>query len=101
MAAVARVGDLLVEAGVISREQLNEALRHQAHTGGRLGTNLVELGFIDEKTLANFLAKQLSIPAVSAAQIDKITPTALQFLTAQAADRLRAIPVREDAGKLW
>jgi len=101
MASVARVGDLLLDAGVITREQLNEALRHQARAGGRLGTNLVELGFIDEKTLATFLAKQLSIPSVSAAQIDRITPTVAQLIGATMAERLRVVPVREDAGKLW
>src|SRR5262245_39184917 len=101
MAAAARVGDLLLEAGVITREQLNEALRHQARAGGRLGTNLVELGFVDEKTLATFLARQLSIPSVTTAQIDRITPGVLQLVSAQTAERLRVIPMREDSGKLW
>jgi hypothetical protein len=99
--SIPRVGDMLVEAGVITQLQLHEALRHQAHAGGRLGTNLVELGFIDEKTLANFLAKQLSIPSVTAAQIDRITATVLSLVPAQMAERLRAVPVREDAGRLW
>ena len=92
---------MLVEAGAITRTQLNEALRHQAHAGGRLGSNLVELGFIDEKTLAAFLAKQLSIPAVTAASIDRIRPPLLELFSAQVAERLRALPIREDAGRLW
>ena len=92
---------MLVEAGVIDRTQLNEALRHQAHAGGRLGSNLVELGFIDERTLATFLSKQLSIPAVTAASIDRIKPQVLEYLSAAVAERLRALPIREDAGKLW
>ena len=101
MAAVARIGDLLVEAGMITRQQLNDALRQQAHAGGRLGTNLVELGFVDEKTLATFLAKQLSLPAVTAASIDRIRPQVLDFIPATLAEKLRVIPIREDAGKLW
>jgi hypothetical protein len=99
--SVARVGDLLLEAGVITREQLHEALRHQARAGGRLGTNLVELGYVDEKTLANFLAKHFSVPCVTAAQVDRITATVLSMVTAQMAERLRAVPVREDSGRLW
>jgi hypothetical protein len=101
VATTTRVGDLLLEAGVITRAQLNEALRHQSHAGGRLGSCLVELGFIDEKTLATFLAKHHSIPAVTAASIDRIRPEVLEFVPAQMAERLRVIPIREDAGKLW
>jgi hypothetical protein len=101
MSAPMRVGEMLVEAGTITRAQLNEALRHQHQHGGRLGTNLVELGFIDEKTLATFLAKHHSLPAVTAASIDRIKREVLDLIPATVAEKLHAIPIREDAGKLW
>ncbi len=91
----------MVESGIITRAQLGDALRQQAHSGGRLGTNLVELGIIDEQTLASFLARQLSIPAANVGQIDRIAPAVLKHLSAAHAQKLRTVPVREDAGKLW
>lgn len=96
-----RIGELLVEAGVISREQLSDALAHQREHGGRLGTNLVELGMIDEQMLAKELARQLSIPSATAAQIDRAEAGARKLLSAKLAERLRAVPIRDDAGKLW
>ena len=101
MATLPRIGDLLVEAGAITRDQLADALAHQRQHGGRLGTNLVELGFIDEKTVASLLARQLSIPSATAAQLERCDSFALKLVPAGVADRLRAVPVREDAGRLW
>jgi hypothetical protein len=96
-----KLGELLIEAGVIDRTQLAQALQHQRTYGGRLGTNLVELGILDEKTLAGVLAKQMSIPSATAAQLDRVDPAALRLLRADVAERLRAVPLREDAGRLW
>ena len=59
-----RLGDLLVQAGAISEEQLQEALQAQKRTGSKLGRTLVELGFIDEQRLLEALSRQLQIPAV-------------------------------------
>jgi hypothetical protein len=101
MANLPRIGELLVEAGVISHLQLSDALQHQREHGGRLGTNLVELGLIDEKTLAGVLARQLSIPSATAAQLERCSPAAIRLLSPGAAERLRAVPLREDQGKLW
>lgn len=101
MSNLPRIGDLLVEAGTISREQLSDALSRQREHGGRLGTNLVELGLVDEKTLASLLARQLNIPSATAAQLDRVDLKTLQLLASRVAERLRAVPVREDQGKLW
>ncbi|ODS23335.1 MSHA biogenesis protein MshE [Candidatus Endobugula sertula] len=59
-----RVGDLLVEEGVISNEQLEYALKKQTISGGKLGKTLITLGFVDESILLNILSKQLDIPFV-------------------------------------
>ncbi len=96
-----KLGELLVDSGVISRGQLSDALSHQRTHGGRLGTCLVELGFLDDKTLTATLAKQLSIPSATAAQLEKCDAFAIKLLPASVAERLRAVPIRQDGDKLW
>ena len=56
-----RLGDLLIEAGLITQEQLVQALAHQKTHGGRLGSVAVTLGFISEQQLESNLGKQLGL----------------------------------------
>jgi twitching motility protein PilT len=57
-----RIGDLLVMNGLITVEQLRDALRMQSQKGGKLGSILVELGHISAKSLLEFLGKQHHVP---------------------------------------
>jgi type IV pilus assembly protein PilB len=57
-----RLGDILVEAGLINSEQLQEALAKQKTMGKRLGKVLVETGMATEDSIANTLARQMNIP---------------------------------------
>ena len=57
-AAKRRLGDIFVERGIISEEQLHEALEQQRETGGKLGEVLVELGFITRVGLAGVISEQ-------------------------------------------
>lgn len=59
-----RLGDLLVEKGLITDEQLQFALGEQKKLGRKLGGTLIELGMIDESSLLNLLSGQLNIPLV-------------------------------------
>jgi len=59
-----RLGDLLVEKGLITEDQLQHALGEQKKLGRKLGGTLVELGMIDENSLLNLLASQLNIPLI-------------------------------------
>ncbi|HBZ56394.1 MAG TPA: hypothetical protein DEO88_13390 [Syntrophobacteraceae bacterium] len=64
-----RIGDLLVEHHLISTEQLRDALRTQAQKGGKLGSVLVELGYISAKSLLEFLGKQHHVPGADLFQV--------------------------------
>src|SRR5687768_12328579 len=59
-----RIGELLLEAGVISRHQLEAALMIQKQTRARLGITLVSQGFISEEELVAGLAKALAVQRV-------------------------------------
>ena len=98
---VLRLGELLLDAGAITREQLSAALALQARAGGRLGSNLIELGAVDERTIAHVLAQQLGISSASAAQLDRAPKGVLSLVPRSVAERLRAIPVRLDGERLW
>ena len=51
-----RIGELLVQAGLITDEQVEQALTAQRIHGGRLGTNLIVMGLVTESQLAASLA---------------------------------------------
>jgi hypothetical protein len=95
---VARLGDMLVEERLCSPAQIEEALETQVVHGGRLGTNLVELGFLLEKDLARVLGKQHNIGyAVGEMQPD---PAAMAVADARFFDDNAVLPMRVDATRL-
>lgn len=59
-----RLGDLLLEAGLLDESQLKTALNEQRKWGGRLGRTVVELGFATETTIGQALAEQLELPSI-------------------------------------
>ncbi|MCL2822530.1 MAG: hypothetical protein FWD57_00930 [Polyangiaceae bacterium] len=65
-----RLGDLLVDASFVTREQINTVLQIQQRDNRRLGTLLVEHGLVNETQLTQILSQQLSIPWVSLFHVD-------------------------------
>lgn len=65
-----KLGQLLVNHNIIKEEQLETALELQKKEGGRLGSNLINLGFLTDETLVEFLSEQYGVPAVSLAHED-------------------------------
>lgn len=66
-----RIGDLLVQNRIITHEQLMSALAEQKKTGKKLGRTLIDLNFIKETDLLNFLSRQLQIPYIDIAQFPR------------------------------
>ncbi|MBI4823775.1 MAG: hypothetical protein HY805_06040 [Nitrospirae bacterium] len=76
-----KLGQLLLNSNIITQEQLNQALNIQKKDGGRLGTNLVKLGYVTEEKLVTFLSKQFGVPAINLSNY-KIDPAVLKLIPA-------------------
>jgi hypothetical protein len=86
---------------LLTPEQVEQALRAQVVWGGRLGTNLVELGLIDLDALARALGRQRGMPAALARHFDKADAELQARLTAEQADRWSIVPLlRVGPGKI-
>jgi MSHA biogenesis protein MshE len=91
-----RLGDVLVEHGTITAEQLATALTEQRRSGRKLGRVLADLGFVSESALHELLAKHLEVPFVDLkhARIDR---EAVKLLPEALARRYRALVLLQDA----
>lgn len=87
-----RTGNLLIRAGIITPDQLNEGLQEQERNGGRLGSVLLKLGFINESTLVSFLSQQFGLPGVDLSKTE-IQPSIIELVPAEIARRYQVIPL--------
>jgi type IV pilus assembly protein PilB len=96
-----RLGDVLVAAKVITQEQLALALREQSSWGGRLGQNLLSLGFIDEERLTSAIGAHLGLPTVDLDRA-RLPVDVNRLLPLEICERYGLMPlgVRENEGKL-
>ena len=76
-----RIGEILIEDGLLSAGQLEEALAHQKEKGGLLGTVLIDKKFVDEESLVSALSKQSKIPYIPLKNYS-INPDMADMLTA-------------------
>lgn len=94
-----RLGDLLVENGIISQEQLEEALVEQRKTKRKLGDLLITQGYITEQQLIEVLEFQLGIPHVSLFKY-QIDPAITQIIPESMAKRYQVLPFMKEGSKL-
>jgi MshEN domain len=87
-----RLGEMLIEAGLIDSFQLNSGLSHQRNMGGRLGASLIKLGYINEERLLGFLADQLNCVRVDFTNLE-IAPDVLELIPAAKARQYRVVPI--------
>ena len=94
-----RLGDLLVNEGLISQEQLQRALSEQKGSNEKLGTILVRLQFIHEDQLIGFLSRQYGIPSITLSELD-IDPDVVRLVPAQIARKYDVLPVKRTGNAL-
>lgn len=94
-----RLGDLLVDNGIISQEQLEEALVEQRKSKRKLGDLLITQGYITEQQLIEVLEFQLGIPHVSLFKY-QIDPAITQIIPESMAKRYQVLPFMKEGNKL-
>jgi hypothetical protein len=87
-----RLGELLVEGGLITPSQLQSAVTHQKIARGRLGSNLVALGYISEEVLMDFLSRQTGVPQMDVRNIE-VPDQILKLVPQRLADQFTVLPI--------
>ncbi len=95
-----RLGAWLLSKGKITEDQLGRALQHQQFFGGRIGTSLIKLGYIDEDTLGEYLSDVSGAPYASPARLDRLTAELLALVPARLAAQYRVIPIGAEGRRL-
>ncbi|MCG8462226.1 MAG: hypothetical protein MI919_38570 [Holophagales bacterium] len=87
-----KLGQMLVERGWITGEQLIRAIQSQRMVGGRIGTCLLEMDVLDEDTLLDALSDQLQVEPARVEQLRGIEEPTLSLLPPKVARRCLAVP---------
>ncbi len=94
-----RLGDALLQDGLVNDEQLQKALEIQKQSGKRLGAVLVEMGVVTENDIVTVLGKQLGIPYINLSNY-LIDPATVRIIPENIARRHQLIPINKVGNKL-
>jgi type IV pilus assembly protein PilB len=94
-----RIGDLLLKEKRITPAQLQEALSYQKTNGGKLGFNLVKLGFVKDEEITALLSKQYGVPSINLTQFE-IDPGIIKLIPAETAHKYQIIPLSRSGATL-
>ncbi len=94
-----RIGEMLVTAGKISKEQLDQALGSQQKEGGRLGTHLVKLGLLGDEELVEFLSQRYGVPAINLNEVE-IDESIIKIIPPDVARKYTILPVSKAGARL-
>jgi type IV pilus assembly protein PilB len=95
-----RFGELLVERGSITAEQLAQALRQRQDPRERLGQTLVRLGMLAESDITDLLAQQFALPVATAEQLSHAEPEAVQLVPEHLARQAGLLALRREGDTL-
>jgi type IV pilus assembly protein PilB len=87
-----RIGELLLKEKRITPEQLQEALNYQRQHGGKLGANLVKLGYVKDEEITALLSKQYGVPSIALSQFE-IDPAVIKLVPAETARKYQIVPL--------
>jgi len=90
-----KIAGKLLEANLVSQDQLSRALDSQRKEGGSVGQNLVRTGAISENAYADFLGKMYNLPTVRLEEM-KVDPTVAALIPEDVATKFQVVPIKRD-----
>jgi type IV pilus assembly protein PilB len=87
-----RIGELLLKEKRITPEQFQEVLAYQRTHGGKLGANLVKLGYVKDEDITALLSKQYGVPSIALSQFE-IDAAVIRLVPAETALKYQIIPL--------
>ena len=94
-----RLGDLLIREGLITKEQLQQALSEQRSSGMRLGYTLVKSGFVEETEITKMLARQFRMPAVDLTRFE-VDSRIIKLIPSEVALKHNVLPLKREGRTL-
>jgi type IV pilus assembly protein PilB len=94
-----RIGELLLKEKKITPDQLQQALAAQKSNGGKLGYNLVKMGFVKDEEITALLSKQYGVPSINLAQF-QIDPAVVKLVPPETAQKYQIIPLSRSGASL-
>ncbi|WP_300668662.1 ATPase, T2SS/T4P/T4SS family [Desulfoluna sp.] len=94
-----RLGDLLIQAGILSPNDLQKALNAQRTTTKKIGQILMDMGIVDDIQIARALSTQLNIPLLHLSEIH-VSSEVIALVPAEMAESYLLLPITEEEGEL-
>jgi len=89
-----KIGELLLERGLVTPLQLDKALKTQLILGGHLGTCLIELGYVDEGEFGRNLAELHGLRYATPEALQQLAPQIVRIFSWKMAEKYQAIPIK-------
>src|SRR6059036_2196062 len=94
-----KLGEMLIKAGMLTPQRLQEALNYQKTNGGKLGFNLVKLGFVKEEDITRVLSQQYGVPAINLAKVE-IDEGVVKLIPSEVAQKYLIMPISRTGATL-
>jgi type IV pilus assembly protein PilB len=94
-----KLGEMLIKAGLITQDQLQEALEHQKTAGGKLGYNLIQMGLVKEEDITQLLSHQYGVASVNLRE-SEIDDSVVKLIPSEVAQKYLILPIRRNGATL-
>src|SRR6267142_1480834 len=94
-----KLSEMLIKAGLLTPQKLQEALEYQKTNGGKLGLNLVKMGYVKEEDLTRILSQQYGVPSIHLSKVE-VDDAVVKLIPSEVAQKYLIMPVSRTGATL-